>query len=327
MPFLRRSLPLAALAAASLALAACGSDGDAATDAPTTAPITSAPATTAHQHDTSSDPTTATPTTAAPTTAAPTTTPAEAPKSIEVVANEFSFALNSDGRYQPGVLPVRLVNQGKEAHQVVVARLHQGTSVEQYVELAHTDEAAAAALVDYAGGVNAVGPGQTASAFAELAPGGHYVLLCFVPSADGVQHLHKGMVHEFTVTTDPVSVKAPETVAQVALKDFAIGLPAEGLAKPGTYAFKNEGAEPHEMIVLKLNEGKTFGDVVAFNSGEAAGPPPFTFAGGPGVVQPGGTMYANLALTPGHYVALCMIPGKQTHMPHAMSGMVAEFSI
>ena len=245
--------------------------------------------------------------------------PEAAASSISVEARDHTYSLASGSSpIAAGVVPIRLSNQGSAVHQAVVARLPEGMSVSSYL--------AAEPPVRWVGGVNGVEPGSVGVGWADLRPG-RYVLLCFIATPEGVQHLHEGMAQELEVVDAGARAAAPSSVATVALDDFSITLPSEGLGRPGVYRFTNSGAEPHEVILIRLREGKTLADAAAYQASGSVGPAPYTFVGGPGVVSPGGTMYARLSLSPGSYVALCMITGEHNGQPHLAMGMVRPFTV
>ena len=265
---------------------------------------------------------------AEPSSSPPETRPDEAADVIEATTRDFTFELDTDGPVSAGFVPVRVRNEGDEPHQLVVARLHDGVTLDEFAAAAAGEgEAAAGALVTYAGGVNVVEPGATGEGFADLEPG-RYALLCFVPSADGVGHLHKGMAATIEVVDDGSPVAAPSDVVEtVTLRDYAVELPADGVGEPGVYAFANEGTEPHEAILLRMKEGKTLADAAAYTAGGSVGEPPFTFAGGAGGIAPGETGYTRLALDPGDYLAVCVITSATHHKAHVDLGMVTPFTV
>lgn len=87
----------------------------------------------------------------------------------------------------------------------------------------------------------------------------------------------------------------------------------------------NEGAEPHHMYVLQLDEGKTIEDVFAALQSEEI-PDWISFYGGVMTLMPGqsGSMVINLP--PGNYIALCFIPNAEG-VPHAALGMVQAITV
>lgn len=86
-----------------------------------------------------------------------------------------------------------------------------------------------------------------------------------------------------------------------------------------TVRLRNKGKEPHQLQFLKLEEGKTAGDLaVALRSGTV--PSWAKHMGGPNGVGPGRVAEATLYLEPGTYVIICSVPGKH-HQSHAALGM------
>ncbi len=157
----------------------------------------------------------------------------------------------------------------------------------------------------------------------------------------------KGMVATLTVTEATVGTEPPVADVSVSMLDFAYAMPQEFTQGPTTFELSNDGAEPHEVAVLRLNEGFTpemFFELMASMEGEAtpeepatghdhATPPapaalPFTSVGGLQAMAPGMTGYATVDLTPATYMALCFIPSfANGGVPHAMLGMVASFTV
>jgi uncharacterized cupredoxin-like copper-binding protein len=264
--------------------------------------------------------------------AAETAPAAEATSVLEVVSHDFSFELSSE-RLTAGMVRLSLRNDGTEAHQLSLARLHDGVTVEELADELHADELGAYDLVDFAGGVNPIDPGRSGTVQAELEPG-RYAVLCFVPSPDdGVSHVHKGMVAEIEVVADGASAadvgggSPPDVVGEAVLSDFAIAPPPGGFGEAGTYRFTNQGQEPHEAVFLRLDDGASMADLIAFQEAGGRGDPPFTFEGGPAAVAPGGTVYAQLDFEPGSWLAVCAIRGEHTDVPHLEMGMLLPFEV
>ena len=246
--------------------------------------------------------------------------------SLQIDAADFSFEVNSK-TVSAGRVPVKLQNNGTEPHQVMILRLHDGVSIDRYLSAAQSDEGSAGSLIDNSGGVNVVDPGSAGTGYADLQPG-KYALVCYIPSGDHVGHLHKGMVAELTVPdTAATPIAGPAPVADIVLHDFNFTLPAQGLGTPGTYRFVNNGAEAHEFVVMRIDDGKTLTDVLPYLQAGFQGDKPLTFAGGSGGVEPGQTGFTDLALSPGHYVAMCFITDPASHKHHAELGMIAPFEV
>lgn len=88
-----------------------------------------------------------------------------------------------------------------------------------------------------------------------------------------------------------------------------------------TIRLHNGGREPHQLQLLRLDEGKSPADLVAIIQ-EAGGTIPqwAKLMGGPNGVGAGGDAEATLYLEPGSYVLICAIPSSNQR-PHAALGM------
>lgn len=246
---------------------------------------------------------------------------------ITIDAADYSYATVET--LAEGWTRVILTNSGQEPHHVQFLRLNDGVTEVQFSEALMQGEGPALALVRQVGGVGAVHPGGKAQAVLNL-PAGNYVILCFIPSpGDGMPHLAKGMVKTLTVEkADGATAAEPTADLTIRLKDFMFEMPAELSAGKTVIKVTNEGPEPHEFNILRLDDGKTVDDVRAFLNGKAGGPPPFAPVGGINGLDVGYTGYAELDLQPGTYVAICNIPSPNAQgAPHFALGMVMEFTV
>jgi len=335
----RLALMTAAAASALALLAACGDDAKgttAATVAHTApaAPVTSSassatpPTTTTHvehTHPATTSPA-STPSTTLPTTTAPSSTsPQSAPSQIDVTASDYAFALSSNV-VAAGPVTFTLLNEGSEPHQMHIAAVPDGFTAEQFVTTLETQgEMAAFQGVTWAGGVNGVEPGETQVATAELAPG-HYVVLCFIPTAGehGMPHVEMGMIDELEVVDNGTVAPEPIAVATVELSDFAIAIPDRFTG--GVVEVVNNGSANHELILMRFHDGKSLADLAAWSQGGMPPERPFDYVGGTGTIAPGTRAWATLSLGSGDYVALCVVRGP-TDQPHVDLGMITPFSV
>jgi hypothetical protein len=245
---------------------------------------------------------------------------------IVIGAHDFSYDLPET--VEAGWVRVVLENHGMEPHHLQLARLNDGVTPEQLLAALQQGPEAAMTMVTFPGGVGPIDPNGRQEALVELAPGA-YVVLCLIPSADGAPHLAKGMIDFFEVTAGPgaAEVSLPEIAGEVRLLDYSFVLPTEIKAGPQVWRVVNEGAEVHEINLIKLADGKTMEDVMHFMM-HPAGEPPFTNAGGFQAIDPGKSGYLPLELTPGDYIAICHVPSP-THegKAHEELGMVLPFSV
>jgi hypothetical protein len=123
------------------------------------------------------------------------------------------------------------------------------------------------------------------------------------------------------------------TTADVSATDFAFaGIPSELPAGPVSFKFTNDGAEEHEIIVVRKNDGVTesWDELLALPEEETDAKVAFVTATGG---APGDTAYAEGILEPGEHIAVCFVPqgsmdgAEGSGPPHAMVGMTTEFTV
>ena len=260
--------------------------------------------------------------------APPAVAAAKTPPTVTIRARDFEFVMPD--KVPAGWTTFKVINDGGEDHQAQIAKLNPGVTADQIPTAgARGGDAAIVALLSPMGGPNAVRPlGGTASVTVNLTPG-NYVVICFIPSADGVRHYAKGMIQPFTVTkAKGKAAPAAKAKATVTLNDFSFAFPPAGLPAKGVVAVKNAGAQAHELALYQLAAGRTLDDAKAFlltppGAPPPAGTPPITAAGGLGGIGPGATGYLRLALKPGTYVAACYFPdATKGGLPHIIEGMI-----
>lgn len=93
---------------------------------------------------------------------------------------------------------LRVINDGPQTHEIQLVRLNEGVTAQQYLA-ALAPGATAPPPGVLIGGPGALSTGLDTYWTVSFTPG-HYLFVCFVPDvADGVPHLMKGMVHEFSI--------------------------------------------------------------------------------------------------------------------------------
>jgi hypothetical protein len=115
----------------------------------------------------------------------------------------------------------------------------------------------------------------------------------------------------------------------IVARDYAYDAPDTIPAGLTTFHLRNEGKEPHETAIVRLDDGKTGQDilVLARDTTPAADPAWMHWVGGPGGTFPGGQeTNATMILVPGHYVVLCPIPTPKGQ-PHMLLGMIKDFTV
>jgi len=246
---------------------------------------------------------------------------------VTVHAKEFAFV--APASIPAGTTTFRLVNDGREIHQISLVQLTQGKTLAEYTA-ALTAHAPTPWAVG-AGGPNAAGPGQTIDATVTL-DAGNYVLVCWVPSPGGqVPHMAKGMIQPLTVTAPAAmavsSVPAPAPDVRLELVDYAFKFSKPLVAGKHTIQVVNTGALEHEAVIVKLAPGKTMKDFDAWLERGMQGPAPAQPTPGMSGLGAGRTGTFTTTLAPGRYGLVCWIPDVKDGKPHEMHGMVQEFTV
>lgn len=122
---------------------------------------------------------------------------AELPEPVaEIALGEYQFVVPDD---LPATGPVRVINNGAITHELAIYRVADGHTFDEAKGF-FLDRASAEGPppVTAAGGVTPIKPGTSVLVDLDLQPG-TYVFICFLPTADGSDHLHEGMVAEVQI--------------------------------------------------------------------------------------------------------------------------------
>lgn len=245
--------------------------------------------------------------------------------STTFAAHDYSF--EGPTELSAGWQYITLTNEGAEVHHLQFARLNDDVTPEEFFETLAAEGEAALRLAVMNGGVGMIPPGQSAEVLVDFTQPGTYVLLCFLPNAEGVPHLALGMTDVVTVTGEAADAAEPEVDLEIHMRDFAFDIPTTLPEGPQTWKVVNDGPQPHEMIVVKLNEGATFEQFMAEieDNGEAG--MPGVPIGGAQALNATLASYLTYDLEPGEYAVICFVPDPETGEPHYMLGMAAGFSV
>ena len=127
-------------------------------------------------------------------------------------------------------------------------------------------------------------------------------------------------------STGGAAVAAAPRAITVTATDYKLEMPARIPGGLVTLDLVNHGQELHQAQLVRLEDGKTAADFEA--AMKRPGPPPAwaKFVGGPNAVAPRQETASTSVLAPGHYVAVCLIPGPD-EIPHLMKGMIQPFEV
>mgnify|MGYP002780609300 CR=1 FL=1 len=244
----------------------------------------------------------------------------------EVIVRTRDFAFAAPDTVESGTTTFRLINDGPDFHHLLLVRLEDGhTATELMQALAqHGPPPAWATLV---GGPNTPGqPGLETRATLALTPG-NYVMLCVIPAKDGKPHIAHGMVKPLTVVPSRrPTVALPPADLVMTLDDYSFRTSRTIAAGRQTIRIENAAQQPHEVVIVKLQPGKTAHDMLAFMA-KPAGSPPGTIVGGNTPMAKGQRNQITVDFTPGEYALLCFVPDAGDGKPHFLHGMVQQITV
>ena len=262
---------------------------------------------------------------AAESTAAATSVAAISPV-ITITAKDFSF--DAPDTVQAGMVTIKLMNQGPSLHHIQFIRLSDGKTVadlEQGLKAAKPGAPPPPWAHDVAG-PNAAVPGAESFVTEQLEPG-NYALVCFIPGADHVPHVMKGMIRALTVIpATTAAAPAPAADISVMMTNYAWQVTPEMTAGKHIIKLENSADQSHEMVIASLSPGKTVADLAAWVD-KQEGPPPAKPIGGISAMAPGAVAYVPVDLTPGEYGLLCFLQDSKDGKPHAAHGMLKQFTV
>jgi hypothetical protein len=240
-----------------------------------------------------------------------------------VVARDYSFAAPSE--IPAGLTTFRLVNRGPSLHHIQLIKLEEGKTADDFFAALKAG-GPFPRWASFAGGPNPPESGDTATATLAVEPG-NYVMLCFVPSADGVPHMMKGMATPLTVTrASGGSQVEPRADVVMKLVDFDFELSQPLTAGRHTIRIENAGAQPHEVAIVRLNPGKTPKDFTEWGE-KPVGPAPGTMFGGVSGIMPGSRAFVSVDLPAGEYALICFVPDAKDGKPHFAHGMAKVIKV
>lgn len=262
---------------------------------------------------------------AASDSAAPATdSAAAAVNSIDLAATDFSFSAPDTA--PAGPTWIRMTNAGKEFHHVIVIHLDSGHTVAEFVKAFAANPQAPPAWAHPMGGPIAPSPGGQATSTAVNLNPGTYALICVVPSADGVPHLAKGMSRELTVVPTTAAAAPITPTSTITLADYSFTTSTPLTAGKNIIRVVNSATQPHEVVIVRVFQGKTVGDVAAFGE-KPVGEPPGEVIGGASFIAGPVENFIEVDLTPGDYGFICFVPDAKDGKPHIAHGMIQQFKI
>jgi len=248
--------------------------------------------------------------------------PAPAPPTVHVTATDYAF--DAPDTLTAGQTSFHLMNHGKELHHLVLIRLAPGMTVADLQKM--NPDAGPPPNVTLIGGPNPAVPDGSAEAVVDL-KAGQYAMICVIPSSvDGKLHMLKGMIRGLTVKEGGASAAAPTPDITLKLSDYAFDPSTPLTAGHHVIRVENAGPQPHEVVLVKLDAGKTMQDFANW-AAKLQGPPPGQPMPGVSPMSPGEAATITVDLSPGEYGFVCFVGDNKDGKPHLAHGMIKQFTV
>ena len=262
--------------------------------------------------------------------------------SAETAANatasqhQLTITASSRGWEAPETIPagwteIRLDNQSDWMRQTAFYRLDDDKTLDDVFVMLEGEFMGMPDWLTPHGGVSGVMPGNSGRAMADL-HAGQYIVVDLVPEPDGVPGMAKGYFMGLTVEPSEVKTAAPSSDLALEMVDYTFNFDADGLT-PGQYtlAVSSGGPqEPHETVIVKLDDGSTLADYLAAMAPDGpGGPPPGQIIAGTTAIDDTTMNYLEVDFEAGEsYALICFLPsGMHGGAPHFALGMLQEFTI
>ncbi len=241
---------------------------------------------------------------------------------LTVTASDYRF--DAPAEIPAGLTTIRLINQGPSLHHIQLMKLEEGKALEDF--LTALQEERPPTWATPAGGPAPPEVGGTSTSIEALEPG-DYALICFIPAADGMPHVVKGMSRALKVV-EPAGPATPEPEADIVVKlvDYGFEFSRPLTGGKHTIRVENAGPQPHEIAIVRLNAGKQPADFVAWGM-KPVGSSPGTIHGGLSGIMPGMHSFIEVDLPPGEYALLCFLPDVKDGKPHFEHGMMQRTTV
>lgn len=241
---------------------------------------------------------------------------------LTVTAADYTFEAPAEA--PAGLTTIRLINRGPSPHHIQLVKLADGKRLEDLLGAMKGE--AFPEWATMAGGPAPPEIGQTSTSIQMLEPG-TYALICFIPAPDGMPHVMKGMSRELRVIGPPKpDAEEPEADIVAKLVDYDFELSAPLTAGRHIIRVENAGPQPHEIVLIRLQPGKTPEDFARWGM-KQEGPPPGTIHGGVSAIMPGAHVFVDVDLPPGEYGLLCFLPDAKDGKPHFVHGMARSTTV
>jgi hypothetical protein len=246
---------------------------------------------------------------------------------LDITAKDFALKLDGAG-LRPGQVDINALNQGKQAHGLLLGRLNDGVTGDSVKALIVKDPAKALTMFSLAGGVSALPTGGAAWKATTTLKNGTYIVVDTGTGQDGKANFTKpGEVQTFEVKGSTRAAANAHSDANVTLSDYAIDMPSS-IAHDAKLRVQNTGKDNHELMFVQVPSEKAGAEYIKLiKAGK-----PVSFKSHPlsalAPTGPGTETTIPVGLPPGQYLAYCAFASARSKgKPHALLGMVRQVRV
>jgi hypothetical protein len=251
-------------------------------------------------------------------------TAARSAQHVAVSTRDNELVVKGAGSLHAGFVRLEVRNEGRGEHGIELVQLRRPLTTVQLLQAFAPEKPA---LLDALGGIQQVLPGRPWEMTERLGPGS-YALLDF--AQNGLKpNYARGLYKRFDVAPSQGVSVPPATVGGIEMRDFRFDLRLpNGFSGRGIVRIANRGMTSHEISLVRIEPGHTPRQVLSLILAGATKPPPWaSIVELLSVLDHGKTVYVRFDLSPGRYVAVCLLnePGSETL--HAQLGMIGAFDV
>jgi hypothetical protein len=248
-------------------------------------------------------------------------------QTLAITAKDFSLKLAGSDLH-PGQLDIRALNQGKQAHGVLLGRIKDGVDPKAVTSVIAKDPTKALTMFSLAGGAPALSADGAPWKATTTVRAGTYIVVDTGTGNDGKPNFTKpGEVQTFEVSGSASTAAAAKSDASVTLSDYRIDLPAS-IPANGSLQVRNAGRDDHELMFVRVATAKAgAGFIRLIKEGK-----PVDFKSHPlsalAPTGPGTQTTIPLQIPPGQYLVYCAFgSAKSKGKPHAALGMIRQVTV
>lgn len=216
-----------------------------------------------------------------------------------------------------GLLRIELENKGTEPRKAQLFRIQGDHSIAE----ARRAGRPTPRWLYAEGGVGVVEPGHSDSVVQRLEPGTYYV---------SGTYGEKGRVAPLRVTGEPSGGGLPSTPASMVMNEYSF-ISSGVEAGSSSVELKNEGFEPHHVVVAPVQRGHSIRELRRYLKGTKTIPVgeivDLDRAYESSVLEREQSQVLRLRLKPGKYGLLCFVSDRKGGPTHVVKGMVDELTV